>query len=326
MATTFKKAIKSAILYELRRNRNSVYISQDIGVFGGENGISKGFDIQFPPDRIIDAPVCENSYVGMGVGLCLSGMNAVVELKNVNNLVRALDPIINYASKLNYLNSEVLKGSLVIRCPIGYEESSNVFNNESIESAICHYPGINVIYPSNPNDVIGLIKDAFKKNCPTILFEHRGLYEKEDHIDENYCNNVKIGSGKLLNSGSDITIITYGKMVDISLEAEKDLKEKDINVEIIDLRSLYPLDENIIIHSVMKTGRAIIVHEGNKTGGISGEICAIINESEAFDYLEAPVKRICLNDTFLPYRNDMAQSLLPKKEDIIKEVENLMKY
>ena len=322
---TFKQAIKNTLLYELRKNRNSVFVSQDIGVFGGEYKVSKGFDVQIPEERIIEVPVSENAYIGSSVGLSLNGFNVITEIPGTNFLIRSLDPIINYASKLKAFGTKV-PGSLLIRCPIGYTPYSSVQDNESVEAVMAHFPGIKVVYPSTPKDAIGLMRSAFSEHDPVIFFENKNLYNVKGEISEKSEEKIPLGKANIIREGSDITVITYGSMVKEAMKASDVAYMSDVKVEVIDLRTIKPIDSETIIKSVKKTGRAIIVYEGYKTCSVGSEIASIIVESEAFDYLEAPVARMCSDDNFTPFNPIKAKEVLPSSGKLLEKIMQLVEY
>ncbi|WP_290771067.1 transketolase C-terminal domain-containing protein [Anaerofustis sp.] len=325
MEITFKQAIKNTLLYELRKNRNSVFVSQDIGVFGGEYKISKGFDVQIPEERIIEVPVSENAYIGSSVGLSLNGFNVITEVPGTKFLIRALDPIINYASKLNLLGTKT-PGSLLIRCPIGYTPYSSVQDNESIESVLAHFPGIKIVYPSTPKDAMGLMRSAFFEHEPVLFFENKNLYNTKGEISETAEERIPIGKASIVREGNDITVITYGSMVKEALKASDVAYMSDVKVEVIDLRTIKPIDKDTVIKSVKKTGRAIILYEGYKTCSVGSEIAGILAESEAFDYLEAPIIRMCNDDNITPFSPMKAKEVLPSSGKLLEKIMQLVEY
>lgn len=325
MEVTFKQAIKNTLLNELRKNRNSIFVSQDIGVFGGEYKVSKGFDFQIPEERIVEVPVSENAYIGASVGLSLNGFNVITEVPGSKFLIRALDPIVNYASKLEALGSK-MPGSLLIRCPIGYTPYSGISDNESIEAVLAHFPGIKVVYPSSCSDASGLMKSAFLEHEPVIFFENKSLYDVNGEIDERGERTVSIGKAKVVREGSDITVITYGNMVREAMKACDAAYMSEVKAEVIDLRTIKPIDKETVINSVKKTGRAIIMYEGYKTCSIGSEIASMIVESEAFDYLEAPVVRMCCDDCFMPFSPEKAKEIMPSSGKLLEKMMDIVKY
>lgn len=322
---TLKQAIKNTLLYELRTNRNSVFVSQDIGVFGGEYKVSKGFDVQIPEERIIEVPVSENAYVGSSVGLSLNGFNVITEVPGCKFLLRSLDPIVNYASKLPAMGTKI-PGSLLIRCPIGYSGYTGIQDNESIESVLSYFPGIKVLYPSNPKDAIGLLRSAFLEHEPVIFFENKNLYNTKGEISETKEEKVPIGKASIAREGSDITVITYGSMVKEAMKASDVAYMSNVKVEVIDLRTIKPIDFETIIKSIKKTGRVIIMYESYKSCSVGSEISATLVEGEAFDYLEAPIIRMCSDDKFLPFNPEKAKEILPSSGKLLEKIMQLVEY
>ena len=320
---TFNQAIKDTISYELRRNRNCVLISQDLEYLG-EHKVSRGYDVMLPHNRIIDVPCSEDTYTTMAIGLAMSGFNVILELK-ASELLRCIDPIVNYAAKLNLVYDDLKFGSLLIRVSIGYEPFVSPQESEYIEAALCHYPGLKVVFPSNTTDAVKCIKGAFLEKHPVILFEEKSLKKKRFNYEATE-EVLEFSSANVMRLGEDVSVITYGDMANTAMRVASELQGEGINVEIVDLRTIYPIDKEAIFESVEKTGRAVVLHKGNKSGGIGSEICAIISQGECFDYLQSPIKEICLNDTFIPYSDKKASEILPSEEKIAKAIRDIVNY
>lgn len=318
---TYLKAISKALWEELEKDKNVFLIGEDIGIYGGAFKVTDGFIDHFGEDRIIDMPIEESGFIGAAIGAALMGSRPVVEVQYADFIACGFDQIVNMAAKMHYrVGSSV---PMVIRGPAGGGVKAGPFHSQNPEAWFIHTPGLKVIAPSTPKDAKGLLKAAIRDNNPVIFFEHKLLYRKikGEIPDGDYT--IPIGKGDIKLDGNDISIITYGAMVHTALEAAKELSEKGISLEIIDLRTLLPLDNKIIMESVNKTGRALILHEDTRTLGIGAEVAAIIAES-CFSKLKAPVSRVTAPDTPVPFSPPLEDFFIPNKEQIIEEAERLM--
>lgn len=317
---TFNETITNTILEELKSNRNSIYISQDLSDIKTNDSIFSSID----HERIINVPVSENAYLGSAVGLYLNGFNVIVNIPGSKYLLNSLDPLINYASKLK-AGGIVPSGSLLIRCLSGYSPLKDMQDSEEIASALCYFPGIKIVYPSNASDAKSAIKESFKESDPVILFEHNNLKDTKEYITIS-SNESVLKSAKIVRKGNDVSVITYGNTVKEVLKASDAAKISSADPEVIDLRTIKPIDKDTIINSVKKTGRAIVVAEGYKTCSIASEVSSIIASSDAFDFLEAPIQIMCNNDKFIPFNDKKAKDILPSSGKILELIMNTIRY
>lgn len=310
---TYAQAIKDAMSEEMRENPDVVFMGEDIGAYGGAFGVSVGMWEEFGSDRILETPISEAAIGGAAVGAAVTGLRPIAEIMFMDFVTIAMDAIVNQAAKMRYMFGGMAKVPMVLRCPAGSGTGSAAQHSQSLEAWFCHVPGLKVVTPSTPADAKGLLKAAIRDDNPVIFIEQKLLYRtKGDVPSGDYV--VEIGKANVVNQGTDLTIVTYGRMLHLVLEAVE--KVKDASIEVIDLRSLLPLDKDCIIDSVKKTGRALIVHEAVKTGGLGGELSALITESEAFDYLDAPIVRLAGKDVPVPYNPILEKSVIPSIDEI----------
>ena len=319
--TTYREALNQALREEMERDPTVFIMGEDVAFYGGAFKVTDGLLAQFNDQRVIDTPIAEGSIVGMAVGAAMVGLRPVVELMTVNFALLAMDQIVNHAAKVRYMFGGKVKVPLVIRAPGGGGQQLAAQHSQSLESYFLHCPGLKVVCPAFPSDAKGLLKEAIRDDDPVIFLEHEALYgSKGDVPEKNHI--TPLGRGRVLKSGKEITIIAYSRMAFLALGAAQDFEKEGIDVEVIDLRSLNPLDHGIIIDSVKKTGRAVVVEEDWKTGGVGGEIVSIIMEN-CFDYLDAPVKRVAGMDVPMPYSKNLEKMAIPQKDDIktvVKEI------
>ncbi len=308
---------------EMERDRNVFILGEDVGVYGGAFKVTEGFYEKFGEWRVLDTPLSESGFTGAAIGAALMGMRPVVEMQFADFISCAFDQIVNVAAKNYYRWGGATP--IVIRAPFGGNVHGGAFHSQCPEAWFFHCPGLKIVAPSMPYDAKGLLKAAIRDDNPVIYLEHKYLYRriKENIPEDDFI--VPIGKADIKREGRDITIVTYGAMVHTALEASKVLEDRGIDLEVLDLRTLLPLDKDGIFNSVKKTNKVIILHEATKTGGIGAEVASIISE-EMFDHLDGPVIRITAPDTPIPYSPPMEEFYIPKVSDIIKAVERLSAY
>ncbi|MDR4507692.1 MAG: alpha-ketoacid dehydrogenase subunit beta [Candidatus Brocadiaceae bacterium] len=320
---TYLDAIREALEEEMIRDQNVFILGEDVGVYGGAFRITEGFLEKFGEWRVLDTPLSESGFTGAAIGASLVGMRPVVEMQFADFISCAFDQLTNVAAKFHYrLGSSV---PIVVRAPCGGNIHGGAFHSQSIEGYFFNVPGLKIVMPSTVYDAKGLLKAAIRDNDPVIYCEHKYLYRRiKDSVPrEDYV--VPIGKARVALEGSDISIITYGAMVHTALEAAQELKTTGISIDIVDLRTILPLDKQAILDSVKKTNKVIVLHEQTKTGGVGAEVSALISE-ECFDYLDGPVIRITAPDTPIPYSPHMEEVFIPRTADVVSAVKKLMRY
>lgn len=323
---TMLEAISEALFEEMERDERVFLMGEDIGVYGGAFKVTRDFQEYFGEARVIDTPIAEGGFTGAAAGTAHMGLRPVVEMQFMDFISPAYDVITNYIATSLYRGSGPMP--LVIRGPVGGGNRGGPFHSQNVEMAFFHTPGLKIVYPSNPYDAKGLLKAAIRDDNPVLYEEHKGLYRapglrtvlpEEDYI-------VPLGVANRVQEGSDLTIVTYGAMVQKSVEAAEALAgEAGASIEILDLRTLLPLDDEAIMSSVKKTGKVLVVHEDTRTGGIAGEIAARINE-QAFEWLDAPILRVTAIDAPVPYAGVLEDYFLPQASDVRTAAEYLLKY
>ncbi len=319
---TFREAIREALIEEMHRDPSVILLGESIGIRGGSYQVAKGLVDIFKQERVIDMPISESGFIGAAVGAALLGTRPVADLQFNDFLPIALDHIANDAAKMRYMYGGKAKVPMVIRTFFGAGTSTGCSHSQSLEAWVVHCPGLKVVMPSTPADAKGLLKTAIRDDDPVIFFEHRLLYATKGNVpDEEYL--IPLGQADVKRAGRDVTVVATATMVQKALEAAEDLSKEGIEIEVVDPRSLLPLDYETLIGSVKKTGRLLIAHEASKTGGIGGEIAAIAAK-EAFGYLDAPIERVCAPDVPVPFSPPLEQFYIPKKEDIVNTARKMM--
>ncbi len=323
MLTTYVEAVRQGIWEEMERDPNVFLIGEDLGIYGGAFKVTLGMLEHFGEKRIIDTPISESAIVGAAIGAGFMGLRPVAEMQFSDFITCGFDQIVNYAAKCRYRwNAPV---PIVVRAPSGGGIHGGPFHSQNPEAWFFHVPGLKVVTPATAYDAKGLIKSAIRDNDPVVFFEHKALYRriKEDLPGEEYT--VPIGKARVFREGKNLSIITYGAMVYVADEAASELAKEGISIEIVDLRTLLPLDEATILESVKKTSKAIVLHEDTLTGGIGGEIVARINE-KIFEYLDGPVLRIAAPDTPIPFSPPLEEAFLPSRAQVVKKARWLYRY
>lgn len=321
---TYMEAIREGMSEEMRKDENVIFMGEDIGIYGGAFGLSVGMFEEFGEDRVRDTPISEAAIAGAAAGAAATGLRPILELMFMDFSTIAMDSIVNQAAKMRYMFGGKAKVPMVVRFPAGSGTGAAAQHSQSLEAWFCHIPGLKVVAPSTPAEAKGLIKSAIRDDNPVIFVEQKLLYKTKGPVpeDDNYI--VPIGKADIKREGKDVTIIAYGRMLQRVQKVAEEVASEGIDVEILDPRTLLPLDKDAIIKSVSKTGRAIIVHEAVKTGGVGGEISAVISESEAFDYLDAPIIRLCGLDVPIPYNPELEKAVVPHEDEIKKAVYKVM--
>jgi 2-oxoisovalerate dehydrogenase E1 component beta subunit len=320
---TYLEAIRQGIWEEMERDPAVFCIGEDIGIYGGAFKVTEGFVHRFGSERVIDTPIAESAIVGAAFGASLTGMRPVAEFQFMDFIGCAFNQIVNMVAKAHFRWGA--PAPLVLRGPSGGGVHGGPFHSQNPEAYFVHTPGLKVVCPATAYDAKGLIKSAIRDNNPVVFFEHKFLYRriKEDIPTGDFT--VPLGKARIAREGKHVSVITYAAMVHTALEAAETLAKEGIELEVIDLRTLLPLDRQAIADTVKKTNRVIILHEDVRTGGIAGEVVAIINE-EAFDYLDAPIVRITSKDTPVPFSPPLEEWFLPNAGDVVREAKRLVSY
>ena len=319
---TVSKAIGEALHEEMVRDEKGFIMGEDMAVMGNVFAITKGFLEEFGPLRVIDTPISEEGFCGMAVGAAMRGLRPVVELMYNDFATVAADPILNQAAKMRYMTGGQCNIPMVLRCPMGSGRRNAGQHSQSLENFFCHFPGLKVIAPCTAKDAKGLIKAAIRDDDPVVSMEHKLLYAKKEEIpEEEYI--IPLGVADVKREGKDLTIISWSREVNFSLEAAETLAKEGIDVEVLDLRTLVPLDWEAIKASVSKTHNVIIVSEEVKRGSYAGEISAQIAE-ELFDELDAPVERVCGLNIVSPFSPTLEDKNFPHPEDIVAAVKRVL--
>jgi 2-oxoisovalerate dehydrogenase E1 component beta subunit len=320
---TYLEAIRQGLWEEMESDPSVFCIGEDIGIYGGAFKVTDGFVHHFGPQRVIDTPIAESAIVGAAFGAALTGMRPVAEFQFMDFIGCAFNQIVNMVAKSHYRWGA--PAPMVLRGPCGGGVHGGPFHSQNPEMYFVHTPGMKVVAPSTPSDAKGLIKSAVRDNNPVLFLEHKFLYRriKGEVPDGDYT--IPIGKARVHREGRDLSIITYAAMVHTAQEAADVLAKEGIEVEILDLRTLCPLDREAITATVKKTNKVILLHEDTKTGGLAGELAAIINE-EAFDDLDGPIVRITGLDTPVPFSPPLEHFFLPKVEDVVREAKKLHAY
>ncbi len=318
---TYAKAVYEALAEEMERDSKVFLLGEDVGVYGGVFTATRGLLERFGPERIRDTPISEAAISGVAVGAALMGMRPVAEIMYEDFITIATDQIVNNAAKMRYMFGGQVEVPMVLRTQGGSGRGNGAQHSQSLEAWFAHVPGLVVIMPSTPYDVKGLLKSAIRDDNPVVFIEHKMLYPTKGSVpDAEYT--VPIGKADVKRVGSDVTVIVTSWMVPRALAAAETLTSEGASVEVIDPRTLRPLDEETILESVRKTGRVLIVHEAVKFGGIGAEIAAMIME-KAFDYLDAPVTRLAGVDAPIPYAAVLEQAAVPTEEGITEAIRRL---
>ncbi len=316
---TYSEALREALRQEMQRDERVFIIGEDVAIYGGAFGVTRGLVEEFGEERVIDTPISELGIAGAITGAALAGMRPVGEIMFMDFMTLASEQLVNQAAKIRFMFGGKVKVPFVMRTPAGSGTGAAAQHSQSLENWFVHIPGMKVVMPSTPYDAKGLLIASIQDDNPVIFIEHKLLYKTKGPVpEEPYI--ISLGAAEVKREGNDLTIIATSIMIERSLKAAEELAREGIEVEVIDPRTLKPLDTKTIIQSVIKTGRVLIVHEACKTGGYGGELAAVIAESEAFDYLDAPIMRLAGRDIPIPYNRNLEYHAVPQVEDIIRAV------
>src|ERR1700676_2117576 len=320
---TMLEAVRQALFEEMERDPAVITLGEDIGVYGGAFKATEGLLAKFGPERVIDTPVSETAIVGAACGMSYLGLRPIAEMQFIDFIACCFNQVTNFVAKSHYLWGAPVP--MVLRGPSGGGVHGGPFHSANPEMYFVHTPGLKVVYPSTAYDAKGLLKSAIRDNNPVLFFEHKYLYRriKEELPAEDYT--VPLGKAIVRREGRDLTIVTYAAMVHASLEAAEALAKEGVEAEVIDLRTLLPLDEETILHSVKKTNSCLVVHEDTKSGGIAGEIAAILCE-KAFGDLDGPLMRVTALDTPVPYAPSLEEHFLPNAKKVFDAAKQLARY
>lgn len=321
-AITVRQAISDALREEMERDENVFILGQEVGVWGGTYAVTRGFYDQFGEKRVKDTPIAEAAIIGAAIGAAMTGLRPVAEMMTINFAFSAFDHIVNEAPKLHYMFGGQFRVPMVIRAVGGGGRQLGATHSQTPDVIFAHFPGLKVVAPATPADSKGLLKSAIRSDDPVLFIEHATLYQWRGEVPEGE-HLVEIGKSKIQRPGKHVTLVTYSKMLQLSMEAADQLAKEGIEVEIVDLRSLRPLDMGPVFESFKKTNRCVIVEEGWRSYGVGAEVAARLYE-EAFDYIDAPIKRVAQKEVPLPYNRELEQMALPQVKDIIAAVKEVL--
>ena len=319
---TIREAVSQALWEEMERDPNVIIMGEEVGVWGGTYAVTKGFYDHFGPERVRDTPIAEGVIVGAAVGAAMNGLRPVAEIMTINFAYLALDNIVNQAAKIRSMFGGQFSVPIVVRTTSGGGKQLGATHSQTPDVIFAHFPGLYVVAPATPYDAKGMLKMALRQDNPVLFIEHATLYQSRGEVPTGDYT-VPLGKSDVKRSGKDVTIVTYSKMLQISMEAAGQLAREGIEAEVIDLRSLRPLDLDPVFESFKKTNRAVIVEEGWKSFGVGAEVAARTYD-ECFDYLDAPIKRVAQLEVPLPYNQKLEQMAIPKAEDVVRAVKEVL--
>lgn len=320
-----REAINVAMSEEMRKDEKVFLMGEDVGVYGGDFGTSVGMLEEFGAKRVRDTPISEAAIAGSAIGAAQTGLRPIVDLTFMDFVTIAMDAIVNQGAKTNYMFGGGLSTPVTFRVASGSGIGSAAQHSQSLEAWLTHIPGLKVVAPGTVNESKALLKSSILDNNPVIFLEPKALYGKKEEVNMDPDFYIPLGKGDIKREGTDLTIVSYGRMLERVMQAAEEVAEEGINVEVVDPRTLIPLDKELIIDSVKKTGKLILVNDAYKTGGFTGEIATMVAESEAFDYLDHPIVRLASEDVPVPYSHVLEQGILPdvaKIKDAIYKVVN----
>lgn len=319
---TMREAISQALWEEMERDPKVFILGEEVGVWGGTYAVTKGFYDHFGAERVRDTPIAEAAIIGAAVGSSMTGLRPVAELMTINFAFSAMDHIVNQAAKMHYMFDGQMFVPLVIRTVSGGGRQLGATHSQTPDAIFAHFPGLKVVAPGTPEDAKGLLKSAIRSNDPVFFIEHATLYQVRGEVpDGDYT--IPIGKSKIQRPGRDVTIVTYSKMLEVSTKAAEQLAGEGIEAEIVDLRSLRPLDMEPVLESFKKTNRCVIVEEGWRSFGVGSEVASRLYE-QAFDYADAPIQRVAQKEVPLPYNRTLEQLALPQVEDVVQAVKEVL--
>ncbi len=320
---TMREAISQALMEEMDRDPSVFILGEEVGIWGGTYAVTKGFYDKYGPKRVKDTPIAENAIIGAAIGAAMVGQRPIAELMTINFAFSAMDMIVNQAAKLRYMFGGQFTLPLVIRAVGGGGRQLGATHSQTPDAVFAHFPGLKVVSPGTPEDAKGLLKSAIRSDDPVLFIEHATMYQVRGDVPEGEYL-IPIGKSKIQRPGRDLTIITYCKGLELSMKAAEELAREGIEAEIVDLRTLRPLDMEPVLESFKKTNRAIVVEEGWKSFGVGSEIVSRIYE-EAFDYVDAPILRVAQKEVPLPYNRTLEQAALPQVSTIIAAAKEVLR-
>jgi pyruvate dehydrogenase E1 component beta subunit len=320
---TYREAIAQALREEMHRDERVFIMGEEVGVWGGSYAVTRGFFDEFGEKRVRDTPIAEGVIVGAAAGAAMGGLRPVAELMTINFAFLALDQIVNNVAKMHYMFNGQVTCPLVIRTVGGGGRQLGASHSQTPDVIFAHFPGLKVVAPGTPADAKGLLKSAIRDDDPVFFIEHATLYSVRGEVPDDEDFLVPIGVSDVKREGKDVTIVAYSKMIQVALEVADRLAEESIQAEVIDLRTLRPIDTQPIVESVRKTNRLVVVEEGWRAYGVGAEIASRVTEL-AFDYLDAPVRRVAQAEVPLPYNRRLEQMALPQVEDVLKAVKDVL--
>ncbi len=318
----FREALREAMNEEMRNDESVFLMGEEVAQYNGAYKVSQGMLEEFGEKRVIDTPIAELGFAGIGVGAAMNGLRPIIEFMTFNFALVAIDQVINSAAKVLSMSGGHFGAPMVFRGPTGSAGQLGAQHSQSFDNWFANVPGLKVIVPSNPADAKGLLKSAIRDNDPVIFMESEQMYGDKGEVPEGEYL-IPIGKAKIVEEGTDVTIVSFGKIMKVALEASKTLREEGISAEVIDLRTIRPIDYETVINSVKKTNRMIILEEAWPLGNISTELSYMVQRN-AFDYLDAPIRRINTKDTPLPYAPTLVDAWFPKVKDVISAVKDVM--
>jgi pyruvate dehydrogenase E1 component beta subunit len=319
---TMREAISQALWEEMERDPNVFILGEEVGVWGGTYAVTKGFYDHFGAERVRDTPIAEASIIGAAIGAALTGLRPVAELMTINFAFSAMDHIVNETAKLHYMFGGQFLLPLVIRTVGGGGRQLAATHSQTPDAIFAHFPGLKVVAPGTPEDAKGLLKASIRSIDPVLFIEHATMYQVRGEVPEGDYT-LPIGKSRVQREGKDVTIVTYSKGLEISLKAADELAQSGVQAEVVDLRTLRPLDMEPVLASFRKTNRAVVVEEGWKSYGVGAEVASRIYE-EAFDHVDAPVRRVAQKEVPLPYNRTLEQSALPQVADVVAAVKEVL--
>jgi pyruvate dehydrogenase E1 component beta subunit len=320
---TYREALNQALAEEMRRDPDVFLMGEEVGVYNGAYKVSKGLLDEFGEMRVVDTPITELGFAGLGVGAAMTGVRPVIEFMTWNFAILAFDQIFNAAAKMRSMSAGQFSMPITFRGPTGAALQLAAQHSQALESQVAHYPGVKVVVPGTPADAKGLLKAAIRDNDPVCVFEGEMLYNLKGEVPEDEDFIIPLGVADLKHEGGDVSIITHGKMIHVALQAAAKLEKDGIHADVLDLRSLRPLDTDAILKTVAKTNRVVLLEEGWPYGGITATIAALIQE-EAFDHLDAPVLRVTQADVPMPYAKGLEKAAKPTLELLLDRVNQVL--
>jgi len=320
---TIREAVSQALWEEMERDPNVIIMGEEVGVWGGTYAVTKGFYDHFGAERVRDTPIAEGVIVGAAVGAAMNGLRPVAEIMTINFAFLALDQIVNHAAKIRSMFGGQFKCPLVVRTTSGGGKQLGATHSQTPDVIFAHFPGLKVVAPATPADAKGLLKASIRTDDPVLFIEHSTLYQERGEVPEDKDFVLPIGKSDVKRRGKDVTLVTYSKMLQITLQAVQQLAAEGIEAEVIDLRTLRPLDMEPVYESFKKTNRAVIVEEGWRSYGVGAEVAARLYE-ECFDYLDAPIQRVAQKEVPLPYSAELEKSAIPNPNEVVKAVKAVM--